>query len=77
MRFVEYPDREMMMIDLANILAGELTAALMNHDTVSFAVPGARRRGHCLMGCVPLIVGWDRVHVMLTDERWVPEARPL
>lgn len=74
MNLVEYPDREMMMIDLANKLAGDLANALMNHDTVSFAVPGGTTPGPVFDDLCSADLHWDRVHVMLTDERWVPES---
>jgi 6-phosphogluconolactonase len=74
MKFNEYPDREMMMMDLANILAGELNSCLMNHDFASFAVPGGTTPGPIFDVLSATHLDWARVHVMLTDERWVPET---
>jgi len=75
MKFVQYPDSDMMMIDLANTLAGELENALLTHDTVSFAVPGGTTPGPIFDSlCAARHLDWTRVHVMLTDERWVPET---
>jgi 6-phosphogluconolactonase len=74
MNITEYPDREMMMIDLANVLAGDLNTALAGHDTVSFAVPGGTTPGPVFDVLCAANLAWDRVHVMLTDERWVPET---
>lgn len=76
MRLIEYPDLEMMMIDLANQLAGELNSHLMRHDFASFAVPGGTTPGPVFDALCAANLDWDRVHVMLTDERWVPEASP-
>ncbi|QDY68793.1 6-phosphogluconolactonase [Qingshengfaniella alkalisoli] len=73
MKFKEYPDRDMMMIDLANALAGELNQALSGHDAVSFAVPGGTTPGPVFDTLAAVDLDWDRVTVMLTDERWVPE----
>ena len=73
MKFVEYPDAEMMMIDLANSLAGELKNALLTHDRASFAVPGGTTPGPIFDALCAVDLDWDRVSVMLTDERWVPE----
>jgi len=73
MKFVEYPDREMMMIDLANQLAGELNSTLLNHDRASFAVPGGTTPGPVFDTLSATHLPWDRVQVFLTDERWVPE----
>jgi 6-phosphogluconolactonase len=75
MKFVEYPDAEMMMMDLGNTLAGELENALLMHDRVSFAVPGGTTPGRIFdVLCGARHIDWARVHVMLTDERWVPET---
>ena len=73
MQIVEYPDREMMMIDLANHLAGELNTALMHHDTASFAVPGGTTPGPIFDVLCAADLPWERVRIFLTDERWVPE----
>lgn len=73
MKLFEYPDREMMMIDLANQLAGELNAALMSHGHASFAVPGGTTPGPVFDTLSAADLHWDKVSVFLTDERWVPE----
>ncbi len=74
MNIVEYPDREMMMINLANRLAGELKNALLNHETASLAVPGGTTPGPVFDSLCAADLDWARVRVMLTDERWVPET---
>jgi 6-phosphogluconolactonase len=74
MKFTEYPDSEMMMIDLANVLAGELKNALLTHDRASFAVPGGTTPGPIFDALCAVDLEWDRIDVMLTDERWVPET---
>lgn len=74
MDFKDYPDSEMMMIDLANILAGEIENMLFSQDTVSLAVPGGTTPGPIFDTLSATNLDWSRVHVMLTDERWVPEA---
>jgi len=74
MNLIEYPDQEMMMIDLANQLAGDLNTALMNQDVVSFAVPGGTTPGPVFDVLCAADLEWSRVRVMLTDERWVPET---
>jgi len=74
MEFKEYADSEMMMIDLANELAGDLENALLTHDRVSFAVPGGTTPGPVFDTLSGVDLGWDRIDVMLTDERWVPET---
>jgi 6-phosphogluconolactonase len=74
MKFIEYPDSEMMMMDLAQSLAGDIENALLTHDNVSFAVPGGTTPGPIFDGLCAADLAWDRVHIMLTDERWVPET---
>ncbi len=76
MTLFEYPDREMMMIDLANKLAGELKTCLTTQDCASFAVPGGTTPGPVFDALCAADIDWSRVHVMLTDERWVPETHP-
>ena len=74
MEFLEYPDRDMMMIDLASILVTELTAALKHEDRVSFAVPGGTTPGPLFDSLCAADFDWSRIDVILTDERWVPET---
>lgn len=74
MKFIEYPDSDLMMMDLANVLAGELENSLLTHDHVSFAVPGGTTPGPVFDVLCGVDLDWSRVHVMLTDERWVPET---
>ncbi|MGP6088822.1 6-phosphogluconolactonase [Antarctobacter jejuensis] len=73
---VEYQDREMLAIDLANRLAGELRAALSHEDRVAFAVPGGTSPGPIFDDLCGVELDWSRVDVLLTDERWVPEGHP-
>ena len=76
MNLIEYPDRDMMMIDVANVLAGELNSCLMRHEHASFAVPGGTTPGPMFQSLCAATLDWSRVHVMLTDERWVPGDDP-
>ena len=74
MKLVEYPDAEMMMMDLADKLASELSSALRANDTASLAVPGGTTPGPIFDSLCAVDLEWSRVQVMLTDERWVPET---
>jgi 6-phosphogluconolactonase len=76
MELVSYPDSEMMMIELAQRLAGELRQALQSSDTAAIAVPGGTTPGPIFDSLCGADLDWDRVSVMLTDERWVPEESP-
>ena len=73
MNIIDYPDREMLAIDLANNLAGALEGFLLTHDLASFAVPGGTTPGPIFDALCAADLDWDRVHVMPTDERWVPQ----
>ncbi len=74
MEFVEYPDRELMMISLADALASDLATALRVKDRVSLCVPGGSTPGPVFDSLSGLHVDWDRVTVFPGDERWVPET---
>lgn len=76
MNVVEYADREMLAIDLANSLAGDLETSLLRHPTVCFAVPGGTSPGPVFDVLCAADLEWERVHVLLTDERWVPDDDP-
>ena len=74
MQLIEYPDAEMMMMRLADILAGELRTAVALHGHASLAVPGGTTPGPIFDSLCAVDLDWSRIHVMLTDERWVPET---
>jgi len=72
MNIQEYADRDMLAIDVANVLAGDLESALLHHDMVSLAVPGGATPGPVFDGLCAADLEWDRVRVLPTDERCVP-----
>lgn len=74
MKIKEYPDQEMMAMDLANALAGELTAALDHEERVLFVVPGGTTPGPVFDDLCAADLDWARVDVLLSDERWLPEV---
>ena len=76
MELITYADSEIMMIEVASRLAGELRQALQSGDTASIAVPGGTTPGPIFDSLCAADLDWDRVAVMLTDERWVPEDSP-
>lgn len=76
MRLIEYSDAEMMMMDLANRIAGELNSHLQRNEFASLAVPGGTTPGPVFDTLSAVDLDWARVQVMLTDERWVPEDSP-
>jgi 6-phosphogluconolactonase len=46
---------------------------LDSHDRVTLAVPGGTSPGPVFDALCGVRLDWERVDVMLTDERWVPE----
>lgn len=71
---IEYPDRDMLMLALADKLAGALRRDLNIKQRVSFSVPGGTTPGPVFDMLSAVDLDWDRVDVILNDERWVPET---
>lgn len=69
-----YPDREMMMMQLADRIAGDLNMALQTNETATLVVPGGTTPGPVFDQLCDVSLDWSRVAVMLSDERWVPES---
>ena len=76
MNFVSYPDREALMIGLANAIAGELSECLHREGRASFCVPGGTTPGPVFDILSGVGLNWAQVSVFLNDERWVDEASP-
>ncbi|SDE39431.1 6-phosphogluconolactonase [Rhodobacter capsulatus] len=76
MNLIEYPDRELMMLALADKVASQLRRALEVEDRVTLCVPGGTTPGPVFDILSGLDLDWARVWVMLNDERWVDETSP-
>ena len=76
MNLIEYPDRDLLMLNLADVLASELADCLRRHDRATFSVPGGTTPGPVFDVLSEQKLDWDRVAVVLNDERWVPEDSP-
>lgn len=74
MNFIKYADSEMMAMELASKLAGELRQVLKHSDRCTFVVPGGSTPGPVFDALCAADLDWGRVDVMLSDERWVPEV---
>lgn len=74
MNLMEYPDADLMAVHLANMLAGELRAALSHKDRALFVVPGGTTPGPVFDNLCDADLDWSRVDVLLSDERWLPEV---
>ena len=76
MNLIEYADREMMMMALANKIAGDLGAALRQNAKASLCVPGGTTPGPVFDMLSAVDLDWANVSVFLNDERWVAEDSP-
>jgi 6-phosphogluconolactonase len=76
MNFHEYPDRDMLMLRLAQRIASELGETLRSNDRATLSVPGGTTPGPVFDTLSGADLDWARVSVMLNDERWVPEDNP-
>src|SRR6056297_3603937 len=74
MNIIDYPDTDMLAIGLADTLASALRTALANEDRVLFVVPGGTTPGPVFDALCDTSLDWDRVDVLLSDERWRPEV---
>ncbi|MFK7870451.1 MAG: 6-phosphogluconolactonase [Roseobacter sp.] len=74
MNFNTYADRDMAVMNIAHAITSDLRRCLLRHETASFAVPGGTTPGPIFDAMTSVEIDWNRVHVMLTDERWVPEG---
>ncbi|MGB3406351.1 MAG: 6-phosphogluconolactonase [Jannaschia sp.] len=74
MELIEYADREMLAMSLADNLASVLRKCLTIHDHASFCVPGGSSPRETFSTLSGVDIDWSRVHVFLNDERWVPEG---
>lgn len=76
MNFLTYPDREALMLGLADALARDLSAVLHAEGRASFSVPGGTTPGPVFDILSGVSLDWAHVAVMLNDERWVGEDSP-
>jgi 6-phosphogluconolactonase len=74
MNLVEYADADMMAIDLANVLAGELETILVHEERATLVVPGGETPGPVFDVLCAARLDWERVDICLSDERWLPEV---
>ncbi|MDS9467546.1 6-phosphogluconolactonase [Paracoccus sp. MBLB3053] len=71
LEFVEYPDREMLALSLADKIAGQLSQQLRTSEQASLCVPGGTTPGPVFDTLSGTEIDWSRVTVFLNDERWV------
>ena len=71
MEFIEYPDREMLALSLADRIASQLAQQLRTGDRASLCVPGGTSPTLVFETLSGADIDWDRVTVFPGDERWV------
>ena len=76
MKLEVYPDREFLMLGLANVIAGQLADFLRREGRASLCVPGGTTPGPIFDTLSGVDLDWANVAVFLNDERWVPEDSP-
>jgi 6-phosphogluconolactonase len=76
MKFLTYPDREMLMLALADVIASELAEAVNADGRASLSVPGGTTPGPVFDILSGVGLDWAKVAVFLNDERWVGEDSP-
>ena len=76
MKFETYPDREFLMLGLANVIAGQLADFLRREGRASLSVPGGTTPGPIFDTLSGVDIDWANVAVFLNDERWVDETSP-
>jgi 6-phosphogluconolactonase len=76
MHLETYPDREMLYLQLANVIASELAEVLRREGRATLSVPGGTTPGPVFDTLSGVDIDWAHVAVVLNDERWVPEDDP-
>lgn len=76
MRLIDYPDRQALFDALATRIADQLEKAVQRDGRASLSVPGGTTPGPLFDRLAAMHLPWDRVAVMLNDERWVDETSP-
>jgi 6-phosphogluconolactonase len=74
MRLEVYPDRDLMMLRLADTIAGQLGEFLRRDGKATLSVPGGTTPGPIFDTLSGVDLDWANVAVVLNDERWVPES---
>lgn len=76
MNLQTYPDRDLMMMAVADKITSELSQTLRGADRASLCVPGGTTPGPIFDILTGVDLEWDRISVFLNDERWVGEDSP-
>lgn len=74
MKLKTYPDRDLLMIGLADVIASQLRTAIRNEGHATLSVPGGTTPGPVFDTLSEVDLDWGRISVLLNDERWVDET---
>lgn len=72
----EYPDRDMLYLALSNLMAEQVSDQVHAMGRATLSVPGGTSPGPVFDLLSAVTLGWNKVAVVLNDERWVPESSP-
>jgi 6-phosphogluconolactonase len=76
MEFSSYPDRDALVLGLADAISSALSEALNSDGHASLSVTGGNSPGPLFDILSGLPLDWANVAVFLNDERWVGEESP-
>jgi 6-phosphogluconolactonase len=76
MELITYPDRDLLMMSLADRTASELGQALRVAGRASLCVPGGTTPGPVFKTLAEVDLAWRDIAVFLNDERWLGEDSP-
>lgn len=74
MQLETYPDRDLLMMRLADRISADLKECLLTHERATLCVPGGTTPGPVFDILSAVDLDWERVNVLLNDERWVSES---
>ena len=72
--FFEYNGREELVSSVSKILASDLITSIKDRGNIMFSVPGGSTPGPIFDKLCEFDLDWQRVSIILNDERWVPES---
>lgn len=74
MNLIEYLDRDALMIGTAEAVIRDLEASISDNERASLAVPGGTTPGPVFDQLARTDLAWEKVSILLGDERQVPAA---